>query len=287
MKLLLKIGRYITDNNGIKDEFKGAVLIGYDRYGNEQYDLSNISDEAKYELQAFIPQAYRNLAAPASNVAYIPNPSAAEYKALFTEAIVPLDGMDEDTFREVQSRFNSMPQTALDDLFGEQLEGEFDPIDNSAVFTLKVDPKSSVKAKDKLPGGEFKFKLKYETLQSSPELGRFRKIMQKNMPNSETPIRFEPFVNNYKSRITSNSYEDATGMSFDATGMEDTDGNYGINFLFTSKDPYTNSSKTEQVFMPVQNPANPLAFNDLDVFINSIYRRYLGYIEEYENDNEY
>jgi hypothetical protein len=295
---LNNIAQVITDEKGaIREEFEGAYIEGYTAEGTPIYNIEKLSDAAKSNLDAVIAGEFDALTAPVGQVVSYSGLSSGEIEAVFNDNIgivVSPDG-ESSTVSETFGNLADLPDDQIAKLFSDRMDVSYDIINEEATVELNIDPSSAIAKTLKLTQpGTYKVKLPYETIKANAySLPRLYQGVQGNQGSNQGAGKFSEFITNPNARVQSDSWMDAAGFEYDIAGVnydnEQGQTVYGLNVITKHYDPIANKYLTNTTQLPIANPGDPTAFNEVNDLINGEYQKYmqsLGLLKEVENEIE-
>ena len=244
--MLSDISTAITYPNGsLRPEYKGAKLIAYDANNRPLYDITGLKVEQKAELDLKLPASYRSQQRVSGTSTVRKNVNSFEFPTLLNPnslTKIVQDGKDVTAdYRsgKASGMLNVLSQLSpenLKEVFGGEMDVNYDGSGNSATITLRIAPGNKAFAADKnLKGttGVFQITVPKSTIQSIPGLGSFRGGVQANTPNYSSLGIAEGLMKNPMGTVRSHSTMDGLGFSYQLTGVEPEKGKYGVLVSFT------------------------------------------------------
>jgi hypothetical protein len=83
--------------------------------------------------------------------------------------------------------------------------------------------------------------------------------------------------------MSSDSYHDNSGFTYDMSGAENANGVYGLNLNIGMKNPKSKQVITNSDFIPIKNINDPQSYHDIQDRISKAYNAYLMGTYAYEN----
>ena len=294
---LNNIAQVITDDRGnIREEFEGAYIEGYNSDGVPIYNIEKLSDEGKASLDAVVAGEFDALTAPIGQTVSYSGLSAGEIEALFNNnmgTVFDSDG-EATTVEDAFGNIVDLPDEQIALLFSDKMDVSYDIVNEEAIVELNIDPTSSVAKTMDLGTGSYKVKIPYETIKANAySMPRLYQGVQGNEGSNQGAGKFNEFITNPNARVQSDSWMDAAGFEYDVAGVnyDNADGQnvYGLNVITKHYDPIANKYITNTMQMPISNPGDPTAFNEVNDQINGAFQEYmtsLGLVKNVESEIE-
>lgn len=287
-KILSDVSAAITYPNGqLNPKYKGAKLIGYDAKNKPLYDISGLTPGQKMELDLKIPASYKGQQRLTGTSTVRKNVSSFEFPTLLNPnsmTKIVQDGKDvTNDYRSGKASgmlnvLSKLSPENLKEVFGGEMDVNYDGSGNSATITLRVAPGNKAFAADKnLKGatGVFQITVPKQTIQSIPGLGSFRGGVQANTPNYKSldiaaDLQLRPY-----GTVKSHSTMDALGFSYQLTGVNLGSKGYGVLVSFSVKNDKGQIERKERTFEGLQ----PGSIESLDAVENFVATQ----LEKYKN----
>jgi hypothetical protein len=264
-------------------------ITGYLEDGTPVYDLSELTDEAKSTLTGVIAQEFDMLTAPANQAWELTGLNPGEMSFFFNDQQnVTVDG-EQIAIREHLGDLVDLPDDQLAELYSDRMTVNYNPIQETAEVTFKVNPTAPIaKSLNKKVPETVTFNVPYSTLTASAQsVPRLALGAKQATASEEGAGRFTPLQKNPYSQIKSPSYMDAVGFEYDIAGTTLSDGNYGLNIVTKHFDPYQNKYVTNTTPVPISNPGDPMAYTMINDQLNKEFNQYmmqLGHMKHLEKE---
>ena len=243
------ISKVITDGNGnIKEQYKGAKIIGYTKNSVVPiYDLNDLSESAKASIDTLIGSKYNSRTRAAGVVINAKNIQPEELYQ-FTNYNINAN-TDITTFlKSLNIDLKSLNIENFNALFGKDANIAYDP--GNETITMKLNVNAAKKLK--IPTlGTYELTIPYSRVKNNPTiLSRLGKYIGDNTAKASDTSMLDPLITNPVAKVTAPQHLKNFGFDYSAYGTFDTQGNYGISIVGQFKDPKTKTKVPFDYFMP-------------------------------------
>ena len=269
------IASHVWDYNtkSVKSGYTGAKVIGKLPDGTPIFDMSNVSEAKRKQLDNFIGTEFTSRSNSVGGTYTFTKPSTDELYSLFqTNNTIKVSSSDGERLNS--SILKNIPDAQLKKLIGDQLQASFDPGSKTMIVKIKTNSSDAIARQLKVkPGTYLKVQIPYEMIESNAALARFKRYASHNSINLDSYGVMETFSKNKYGTVEAPSYMEKTGFDFVATGARDSDGKYGANVTYTMMNPTTRKKQQMSKFV-YMDPSDPSSFFNLSENINSVWTSY-------------
>ena len=264
---------YNYDTKSIKAGYEGAKIIGKLPDGTPLFDLSNLSEAKRKQLDNLVGGEFKARSNSVGGVYTFTKPSSDELYSLFQTSNT-IKVLSSDGERINSSILKNVNDAELKKLIGDQLQASFDPGSKKMIVKLKPGSTDALGKQLKLKAGTYlKVEIPYELIESSGALTRFKRYAKHNSIDIDSYGIMEAFSKNRFNTVEAPSYMEKTGFDFTATGVLHSDGRYGANITYTMLNPSTKKKQQFNKFVSMDQN-DPSSFYNLSETINSIWTNY-------------
>lgn len=264
---------YDYNTGTVKKGYEGAKIIGKLSDGTPIFNLQNISEAKKEQLNKVVGGEFSSRVNPVGSTYKFTKPSGAELYNLFqtSNTIKVYSSTGEKLNAGV---LMNLPDENLKKLFGDQLNASFDPGSKMMTVKVKINTADAVAKQLKLQPGEFlKVKIPYSMIESNASLTRFQKYAKHNSVNPDSYGILEGLSRNKFTTVHAPEYMEKSGYDFTLTGTTNGSGEYGVNLVNRFYNPSTKKWSTDNTFYKI-NHSDPNSIFELSEIINAKFTRY-------------
>lgn len=278
------IASHVYDYNtkSIKPGYEGAKIIGRLPDGTPLFDMSNVSEAKRRQLDNFVGAEFKSRSNSVGGTYNFTTPSSDELYSLFQKNnTIKISSSDGERLNS--DILKNLPDAQLKKLIGDQLQASFDPGSKTMIVKIKTNSSDAIARQLKLkPGTSLTVKIPYEMIESSAALSRFKRYASHNSINLDSYGVMETFSRNKYGTVEAPSYMEKTGFDFVATGARDSDGRYGASVTYTMLNPSTRKKQQFSKFIQM-DPNDPSSFFNLSENINTVWTNYQNQTGNWED----
>lgn len=264
---------YDYNTGTIKKGYEGAKIIGKLSDGTPIFNLQNISEAKKEQLNKVVGTEFSSRVNSVGSTYKFTKPSGAELYNLFqTSNTIKVYSSTGDKLNA--GVLMNLPDENLKKLFGDQINASFDPGSKMMTVKVKINTADAVAKQLKLQPGQFlKVKIPYSMIEANSSLTRFQKYAKHNSVNPDSYGILEGLTRSKFATIHAPEFMEKSGYDFTLTGATDGNGAYGVKLVNKFYNPSTKKWSIDDTYYPI-NYSDPNSIFELSEIINAKFTRY-------------
>lgn len=264
------------------EKFKGARVIGWTNDSHRIYDTTNLSEEAKNQLDVMVSSDIKSKQRPVGSVYNFSKLTASELSGVFNPNLA--SAKDEDGDDIDLSTFRNLSIKDLKTMFNDEMDVSYDPVKESVIINAKVAPASNIAKTLKMKGAQnIAIEIPYGSIKASPQLARFNKYLNRNEVDTKGLGIFAHMVNEGVQTTEAPQPMKALGFDYKVSKVKNGSGQQVLNVVIKQYDPTTKSYVTKTQHYPLNGDKDHSTYKLIDQHINEIFQMYRGQRTAYEN----